>query len=98
MEELGLYPEQLRGIRERLAAFEDIARALDVQATEMLTIKSLRVVTGELEMLGQHSDNAVLEHWTHHMHMAVSLLLVLCGEGTCPAIATHSARSATCAY
>lgn len=93
MESVGFYPGRLHALKAQIASFEDIAETLEQRVARMLEIrnqrtrlvKSLRVLSRELENLSSDAPGYTqIEHWNHHLHMSISLLLALCTDIDAP--------------
>ncbi len=89
LEASGLYRKEILSLKVKMTAFNGVIPALDQQMTERLRIrthqtqlvKTLRALSGQLEHFRSLSSEPLeLNHWSHHMHMSLTLLLVLCGN------------------
>lgn len=85
MEQLGIQSSQLDALKEQIASFEQLSTLRGKQVAQFLSIinqrpqlaKFLRVLSEELEKL-KSMDSLLSQRWDHHMHMAISHLLMLC--------------------
>lgn len=87
LEASGLYPQEILSLKTKMDAFNDIIDALERRVAETLYIrtqyarltKTLRSLSSQLEYLNMaYPAHLDLDHWNHHVHMSLTLLLVLC--------------------